>query len=57
MGPYHYIVRQIDGDYAHLLRTDTTNGEEILVARALLPDEIDEGTPLVWEDFCYRIEL
>ncbi len=57
MGPYHYIVRQIDGDYAHLLRTDTAEGEEILVARALLPDEIDEGTHLVWEDLCYRIEL
>ncbi len=57
MGPYHYIVRQIDGDYAHLLRTDTADGEEILVARALLPDEIDEGTHLVWEDLCYRIEL
>lgn len=56
MGPYHYIVRQIDGDYAHLLRT-VLRRERNLVARALLPDKIDEGTHLVWEDLCYRIEL
>lgn len=57
MGPYFYIVRQIDGDYAHLVRTDVEGNEEILVAMALLPPETDEGTHLVWEDFCYQVEM
>lgn len=56
MGPYFYTVRRIDGDYAHLLRTDIPGDEEILVARALLPDEIDEGTNLRWENLVYTIE-
>lgn len=56
MGPYFYIVRCIDGDYAHLLRTDIPGEEEILVARALLPEEIDEGTHLRWENLVYEIE-
>ena len=35
-----YIVEQIDGDYAHLRRTDLPDEELKLVARALLPAEI-----------------
>ncbi len=50
-----YTVKQIDGDYARLVAKDT--GEEILVARALLPEEIDEGMPLLWRDFQYSILL
>ena len=38
-----YIVEQIDGDYAHLRRTDLPDEELKLVARALLPAEIVEG--------------
>ena len=46
-------VTKIDGDYAHLLNVDT--GEDLLMARALLPDETDEGTMLYWENFIYTV--
>ena len=49
MEPRTYKVTKIDGDYAHLLNVDT--GEDLLMARALLPDETDEGTMLHWENF------
>ncbi len=55
MGPYEYIVKRIDGDYAVLLRTDIAGDDTILVARALLPEEIDEGTYLLWENLEYTI--
>lgn len=55
MGPYFYVVEQIDGDYAHLRRTDIEETDTLLVARALLPDGIDEGTALKWENLCYEI--
>lgn len=55
MGPYDYIVARIDGDYAILRRTDVDTGNEILVARALLPEEIDIGTALHYELFEYSI--
>ncbi len=55
MGPFEYRVVRIDGDYAHLLRTDIPTDETILVARALLPDEIDEGTMLLWENLEYTV--
>ena len=37
----YYIVVRIDGDYAWLKRTDTEE-EPLLVARALLPEAIDD---------------
>lgn len=55
MGPYEYIVHKIDGDYAVLRRTDDGSHSEILVARALLPEEIDIGTRLRYEMFQYEI--
>ncbi|MBQ8826917.1 MAG: hypothetical protein IJ007_07480 [Oscillospiraceae bacterium] len=55
MGPYEYKVIRIDGDYAHLLRTDISTDDTITVARALLPDEIDEGTKLLWENLEYTV--
>ena len=36
MGPFDYVVTRIDGDYAHLKRTDIPSDEDLLVARALL---------------------
>lgn len=50
MEPIHYIVQRIDGDYAVLVSENT---EEILVARALLPEETDEGSHLLWENLTY----
>lgn len=51
----YYVVQQIDGDYAHLQRTDEPSEETKLVARALLPDSISEGTRLKYELFQYEI--
>lgn len=53
MEPRTYRVTKIDGDYAHLLTWDT--GEDLLMARALLPDETDEGTMFHWENFIYTV--
>ena len=50
----YYIVARIDGDYAWLNRTDMEE-EPQLVARALLPEEIDEGTKLKYEMLHYEI--
>lgn len=55
MGPYDYIVEQIDGDYAHLRRADAPEEPLKLVARALLPDMIEEGTRLHYEMFEYTM--
>ena len=41
---WYYEVVSIDGDYANLRRTDADSPELKLVARALLPAEIKEGT-------------
>lgn len=53
MGPFYYKVNRIDGDYAYLLRTDISDNEEMIVARALLPQDIDVGTNLKWENLVY----
>lgn len=50
-----YIVEQIDGDYAHLRRTDLPDEELKLVARTLLPAEIVEGCTLHYELMQYTI--
>lgn len=52
-----YVVDSIDGDYANLKRTDIESDELKLVARALLPDGIGEGTRLKCECFEYEIEM
>lgn len=56
MGTYDYEVAQIDGDYAHLRRIDAPEAELKLVARALLPQEISEGTVLHYEMFEYSVK-
>lgn len=52
-----YIVERIDGDYAMLKREDATgqNSEPKMVARALLPPEITEGTRLLYEYLQYSV--
>lgn len=55
MGPYEYIVEKIDGDYAFLRRTDIVSDDSMQVARALLPEETDEGARLRWENLCYTV--
>lgn len=55
MGPFEYIVEQIDGDYAQLRRTDEPGHERKLVARALLPGNLEEGMRLRYEMFEYTV--
>lgn len=51
----YYAVARIDGDYAWLRRTDRPEDELLIVARALLPEDIDEGTALKYEMLQYEI--
>lgn len=55
MNRFEYVVVSIDGDYANLKRTDIESEELKLVARALLPPEITEGTKLLYEWMSYSI--
>ncbi|MDE6738575.1 MAG: chorismate--pyruvate lyase [Lachnospiraceae bacterium] len=55
MNTFYYQVDSIDGDYANLRRTDAEDEELKLVARALLPPEITEGTRLKYELMEYTI--
>lgn len=41
--PVLYQVIKIDGDYAWLRKAEDPTAEPIMVALALLPDEISEG--------------
>jgi hypothetical protein len=55
MNVFDYIVERIDGDYAYLKRLDEPQGDEKMVARALLPAEIAEGSKLHYEFMMYSI--
>ena len=50
-----YTVVSIDGDYAHLRRVDNPEEDLKLVARALLPDMIREGSRLNYEMMQYSL--
>ena len=56
METFYYEVVGIDGDYANLKRTDIESDEIKLVARALLPQEICEGSRLKYEWLQYTME-
>ena len=55
METWYYEVASIDGDYANLKRTDIESDDLKLVARALLPPEIMEGSRLKYELMQYEI--
>ena len=55
MNSFEYVVESLDGDYANLRRTDIESEDLKLVARALLPAEIAEGTKLKYEMMQYEI--
>ena len=55
MEPWFYEVVSIDGDYANLRRTDIESNDLKLVARALLPAEILEGSKLKYELMQYEL--
>ncbi|MBR2444945.1 MAG: hypothetical protein IKB27_06045 [Clostridia bacterium] len=49
----YYIVSRIEGEYAYL--TELESGEELFIAMALLPQNVDIGTKLKYELFEYSI--
>lgn len=55
METWYYEVVSIDGDYANLRRTDIQSDDLKLVARALLPAEIMEGSRLKYEWMQYEL--
>ena len=55
METFYYEVVSIDGDYANLKRTDIESEDLKLVARALLPAEICEGSRLKYEWMQYEM--
>ena len=55
METWYYEVISIDGDYANLKRTDIDSDDLKLVARALLPPEIVEGSRLKYEMMQYSM--
>ncbi len=50
-----FCIESIDGDYANLRRTDIESDDLKLVARALLPPEIKEGSRLKYEMMQYEL--
>ncbi|MBQ9866046.1 MAG: chorismate--pyruvate lyase [Lachnospiraceae bacterium] len=56
METFYYIVESIEGDYANLRRTDIESDDLKLVARALLPPEITEGSRLKYELLQYFMQ-
>ena len=52
---WYYEVVCIEGDYANLRRTDIESTDLKLVARALLPAEIMQGSKLKYEMLQYEI--
>lgn len=55
METWYYEVVNIDGDYANLKRTDIESDDLKLVAQALLPPEIMEGSRLKYELMQYQM--
>ncbi len=55
METWYYEVVSIEGDYANLKRTDMVSEDLKLVARALLPAEITEGSRLKYEWMQYEM--
>ncbi len=56
METMYFEVVSIDGDYANLKRTDAPSDDLRVVARAHLPEEINEGSRLRYEMFEYMLE-
>ncbi len=53
MEPKDYVVSKIEGEYAIL--KDTTSGEELFIAMALLPLGTDVGSKLHYEMLEYTL--
>ena len=56
METFYYEIVSIEGDYANLKRTDIESDDLKVVARALLPAEIVEGSKLKYELMQYTLQ-
>ncbi len=54
MEPKDYIVAKIEGEYATL--QNIADGGEIFIAMALLPEGVDLGSRLHFENFEYTLQ-
>lgn len=54
MEPKDYIVAKIEGEYATL--QNVVDGGEIFIAMALLPEGVDLGSRLHFENFEYTLQ-
>ena len=55
MNPKDYIVTKIEGEYAFLKDINVNDGEELFIAMALLPPNVDVGTKLHYEFLQYTV--
>jgi len=55
MEPKDYTVIRIEGEYAYLRADDAAAGDDLFIAMALLPADIDVGTRLHYEMFSYTV--
>lgn len=53
MEPHDYTVIKIESEYATL--RDDNSGDELFIALFLLPDGVDIGSRLHYENLCYEI--
>ena len=51
----YYTVTRIEGEYAYLRDDNAPQTEELFLALALLPPDIDVGTRLHWCNFVYTV--
>ena len=55
MEPKDYVVLKIEGEYAYLHDLSGGCDEDIFIALALLPPEVDVGVKLHCEMFSYEV--
>lgn len=55
MKTMQYQVVSFDGDYVNLRRIDIESNDLKLVARALLPPDIVEGSKILYEYLQYKL--
>ncbi len=51
----HFTVTRIEGEYAYL--TERESKEELFIALALLPADIDVGSRLRYENLEFSVEI
>ena len=55
MEPKDYVISKIEGEYAYLHDLSEVCEEDLFVALALLPPDVDVGTKLHAEMFTYEV--